>query len=112
MTDLAVAATMPRKIRRTFPAHIRDVVARRYGLTNAEIEGDCRRRTYSRARHIAIYLMMRHTRIGSLRIGKLFNHRDHSTIFYAIRKIERQILEDDKLAAEIAELAIMIWVEP
>lgn len=107
MTDLATIA-MPRTVRRTHARAIRDMVARRYNLTDAEIEGDCRRLVYIGPRHIAMYLMMKYTRIGSLRIGKLFNGRDHSTVIHAVRKIENMVAADPTFAAEVAELADMI----
>ncbi|QRG06116.1 hypothetical protein EZH22_24510 [Xanthobacter dioxanivorans] len=54
-----------------------------------------------RARHVAMYLSKELTSKTMAGIGLRFDHRDHTTVLHAVRKISAQIQTDPVLAAEV-----------
>ena len=56
-------------------------------------------------RHIAMYLCKHVGGWSTTRIGKFYNGRDHSTVCYAIRRIESRRLRDPALDAVLCTLA-------
>ena len=55
-------------------------------------------------RHIAMYLCKHVGGWSTTRIGKFYNGRDHSTVSYAIRRIESRRLRDPALDALLCTL--------
>lgn len=55
-------------------------------------------------RQIAMYLCKVLTTRSLPEIGRRFGDRDHSTVIFAVLKIQRNILQDENLAHEIAVL--------
>lgn len=55
-------------------------------------------------RHIAMYLCKHVGRWITTRIGKFYNERDHSTVSYAIRRIESRRMRDPALDALLCTL--------
>ncbi|MFO1183441.1 MAG: helix-turn-helix domain-containing protein [Bauldia sp.] len=83
---------------------IQRVVAAHYGIDPLEFVSQRRGRMTAMARRIAIYLA-RHMTVASLpEIGRAFGGRDHSSVFHAIRRLERLMLADPALAVEVSEL--------
>ena len=58
-------------------------------------------------RHIAMYLCKHVGGWSTTRIGKFYNGRDHSTVSYAIRRIESRRLRDPALDALLCTLTEM-----
>ncbi len=66
-----------------------------------------------RIRHIAMFLAYKLTSMSFPQIGRQFEHRDHTTILHAVRKIERLIKVDEAMAASVAAVrAIAISADP
>jgi chromosomal replication initiator protein len=91
-------------------ADIQRVVAEHYGLPVRVMKEPGRRgnapngRAYARERQVAMLLSSRLTSHSLSRIGDLFGGRDHSTIFYGVRKIERLVGEDKALKHDVETL--------
>jgi chromosomal replication initiator protein len=66
---------------------IKDVTARAYGVTKAELESACRKRQYALPRQYAMYLSRQLTKCSYPQIGRMFGDRDHTTVLFAYRKI-------------------------
>ena len=81
-------------------AMIKAKVADHCGVSVDDIEGNCREKHISRARHIAVYLSRVLTSSSFPAIGEAFGGRDHSTIMYAYRKVN-QLVETPILRGEI-----------
>lgn len=79
-------------------------VALHYQLSRDEIISNRRTAAVVIPRQIAIYLAKILTPCTLPLIGRRFGDRDHTTILYAFRKIERLVLADAELAAEIVEI--------
>lgn len=58
-------------------------------------------------RHIAMYLCKHVGGWSTTRIGKFYNGRDHSTVSYAIRRIESRRMQDAALDAVLHTLTEM-----
>lgn len=66
-------------------------VATAFGLTPADLVGKGRRAEVVQARYAAIHAVRQAKPHFSLsQIGSAFGGRDHSTVFHALRKVERE----------------------
>ena len=78
-----------------------DEVARTFGITSEDIRSSKRNSNISNARQIAIYAVREITDLSMNLIGEEFGNRDHSTIVYAIKQIEKNMTKDPKLKATV-----------
>lgn len=58
-----------------------------FDIKSDKLFGASRKAEYVRARCICFYVLRKHTTMSLKGIGRLFN-KDHSTIIYAIRRVE------------------------
>jgi hypothetical protein len=87
--------------------------AQHAGLQPLQIISHRHRAPLVRARHIAMFLAYDMTSMSFPAIGSQFDDRDHTTILHAVKKIERLIPTDCKLAADVeAVRAIAIAADP
>jgi chromosomal replication initiator protein len=66
-------------------------VARQFGLHVNDLRGNRRTQEVAYARQIAMYLTRRLTETSLPQIGARFGGRHHSTVIYAVDKVERQL---------------------
>ncbi len=86
---------------------IKKFVCERYNIRPAEMDSSRRARSVARPRQIAMYLAKQLTTLSLPDIGRQFD-RDHSTVLYGVRRIDK-LMEDDKaLAEEVAALRRML----
>jgi chromosomal replication initiation ATPase DnaA len=83
--------------------HIKKMICHEFGLTKAELHSDCRGRSLSRPRQIAMYLCSRYSGKSLPYIGQKFN-RDHSTVVHAKKVIACILAEGGEMADRIKEL--------
>ena len=74
--------------RRPTAASICKFVASYFDLRESDLASKSRRREIARPRQIAMFLTRRFTDSSLTEIGAEYGKRDHSTVLYAIRKIE------------------------
>lgn len=84
------------------------IVAKFYLVNVIDILSDRRTANIVRPRQVAAYLCKTLTPRSLPEIGRRFGGRDHTTILHAVRKIERLIGEDQRLADECELLRIKI----
>jgi len=72
-----------------------------YGIPKGKILKKTRNRKVSLIRQIAIYLTRQVCNLPLTKIGKIFGVSDHTSVLYAIRKIEKLRREDPRLGEEI-----------
>jgi hypothetical protein len=84
------------------------MVARHYHVSKMDIVSSRRTADIVRPRHVSMYLAKALTARSFPDIGRRFGKRDHTTVLHGFRKIERLMLTDEKLAAEITEIKRMI----
>lgn len=97
---IASEAALPRP---SGPPKVRDIIAacaKFHGLTVERIVSHRRTGLLIRPRHIAMYLAREMTPHSFPTIGRVFD-RDHSSVWNGARRIERSMLTDAKLAADV-----------
>lgn len=73
---------------------IQSLTAGYFNITTAELISNQKKRIYSYPRHLAIYLARKYTANSIQEIGQCFGRKDHSTIIYAIKRIEKLRIKD------------------
>ena len=100
-----VASSEPKRVR---IEDIQKVVGRHYAVSRNDLLSNRRTQVIVRPRQIAMYLSKTLTPRSLPEIGRRFGGRDHTTVLHAVRKIERLLGEDGKLAQEIELLKRLV----
>ncbi len=79
-------------------------VARHLGVTSNDIRSSKRNSNISNARQIAIYAVRELMDMSMNSIGDEFGGRDHSTIVYALKQIEKNMERDPKLKSTVNDI--------
>jgi chromosomal replication initiator protein len=80
-------------------------VARQFGLHVNDLRGNRRTQDVAYARQIAMYLARTLTEASLPQIGTRFGGRHHTTVIYAVDKVERQLKDDhDPQLQDLIEL--------
>ncbi|MCI8526620.1 MAG: chromosomal replication initiator protein DnaA [Oscillospiraceae bacterium] len=74
-------------------------VSRFYSIPESTLRGTLKNKGTAEARQMAMYLIRQMTNLSLPDIGKEFG-KDHSTVIYAINKIEKRISNNDKALQE------------
>jgi chromosomal replication initiator protein len=77
---------------------IQKAVADQFGLKVADLKSDKRLKIFVQARQLAIWLCRDMTKASYPDIGARFGGKDHSTVIYATKKIDKALQEDPKLS--------------
>ncbi len=80
-------------------------VASRFGVRLRDLRSGSRRQALVVPRHLAIFLVRRHTNLSYARIGTYFGGRDPKTIRHACQAAETRLSADPALASALAPLA-------
>ncbi|PLX80162.1 MAG: chromosomal replication initiator protein DnaA [Desulfuromonas sp.] len=83
---------------------IQKAVASHFNVKTSELKSAKRHKALVMARQIAMYLTRQLTSYSYPDIGDQFGGKDHSTIIYAIQKIEKQMENDMQLRATIDDI--------
>lgn len=83
---------------------IMDTVCEMMSVQPQDINGKSRKKEFTRARQIVMYLASKMTSMPASRIGRLIGGRDHSTVIHSIRKVDKDQKNDDDLKALIANI--------
>jgi len=68
---------------------IQSIIAKYFNISIPDIVSDKKKKVYSYPRQLAMYLSRKYTNLSFQEIGFLFGDRDHTTVIYALKKIER-----------------------
>jgi chromosomal replication initiator protein len=90
--------------RRVTIEEIQRRVAEHYSIRIADMHSARRARTVARPRQVAMYLAKQLTPRSLPEIGRKFGGRDHTTVMYAIRKIEDLRTTESQLSEDIEML--------
>jgi chromosomal replication initiator protein len=91
---------------------IKDITAKAYGVTKADLESSCRKRQFAQPRQYAMYLSRMLTTCSYPQIGRMFGDRDHTTVLFAYRKISQLVAGNQALADELRQLEQRILADP
>jgi chromosomal replication initiation ATPase DnaA len=87
---------------------VKRVVCRYFGISHLELIAQSRHSVVVIPRQIAMFLCRNLTDRSAHEIGRRFNNLDHTTVLYAIRKIEKLCPQNAALAYDIAHLQVAI----
>ena len=86
------------------PEAILEYISKYYSLDESVIRGQQRVRDAVSARQIAMYLIRSMTNLSLDEIGKVFDNRDHSTVLYSLKQVEKQMKKDPAFAETVKEI--------
>jgi chromosomal replication initiator protein len=75
-------------------------ICKKYGVECQQVYGNSRRKDFVVPRHICMYILSRYMGFGLHKIGEVFD-RDHTTVLYAVTKIEERIEKDLNFAGQV-----------
>ena len=104
MTQSVLRDVLVAKERRITIEEIQRRVAQHYNIKAAELSSSRRAQAVVRPRHVAMYLAKQLTSRSLPEIGRKFGKRDHTTVMYAIRRIEELKPEDPALEEDVEHL--------
>ncbi|MCK5295888.1 MAG: chromosomal replication initiator protein DnaA [Alphaproteobacteria bacterium] len=87
--------------RRLTIEEIQKKVAEHFNIKISEMSSARRARVIARPRQVAMYLSKQLTPLSLPVIGRKFGGRDHTTVMYAVSKIEELIKKDTNFAEEV-----------
>ncbi|MCL5965785.1 MAG: chromosomal replication initiator protein DnaA [Deltaproteobacteria bacterium] len=79
------------------PESIVKAVADQFGVKVSDLRSNRKHKVVAVPRQVAMYLMRHLTNASFPEIGQRFGGRDHSTVMYAVKKIEQKIKDDVSL---------------
>jgi len=82
-------------------------ISKEFQLEEAEVYSPSRRKELIPARHLAMYLLHTVLGISLFQVGKKFN-RDHTSVIYAVSKIEEKMKVDQKFSQSIETISTAI----
>ncbi|HVW66781.1 MAG TPA: chromosomal replication initiator protein DnaA [Candidatus Peribacteraceae bacterium] len=83
---------------------VMEAVSRYYSVSVQDMIGQSRVREILMPRQIAMFLLKKYLRMSYVRLGELFNGRDHTTVMNAVEKIESKLQNDPQLLREVRAL--------
>lgn len=86
------------------PELIQQVVAEYYNIRVEDIQGSKKPKNIAFPRQVSMYLCRKLLDISLPKIGESFGGRDHTTVIYAISKIEKQLESDEGLQKTVHAL--------
>ncbi|MDP6425770.1 MAG: chromosomal replication initiator protein DnaA [Dehalococcoidia bacterium] len=78
------------------------------GVAIETIKGNRRDKTSSTARRIAMYLLREDAHLTSTSIGQLLGNKDHSTVIYGQKAIEKTLIKDYVLREQISSIRSLV----
>lgn len=85
-------------------AHIQAMVAAYYEIPVREMFSERRHREVAWPRQVAMYLAYETTPKSLPEIGRIFGNRDHTTVIYAIKQIQKRMLIDKEVETDVIAL--------
>ena len=111
LTEIALADLLPMSSEIP-PQRIVASVAEFYKIPAERLLSRDRSRAVSFPRQIAMYLLRREADISLPQIGKEMGGRDHSTVMYAIDKINEMLVSDERLRKQIGQIRQKLHTPP
>ena len=83
---------------------IQKIIANHFQIKTSDLKSSKRLKNLVLPRQIAMYISRKLTSASYPEIGSKFGGKDHSTIIYAIKKIEKNMTEDLQLRSTVEKL--------
>ncbi|MGE5249704.1 MAG: chromosomal replication initiator protein DnaA [Bacteroidota bacterium] len=108
LIDLALADLLPQR-GDIAPNRILELVAKEWQTTVEALLGRDRSQKVAQPRQVAMYLLRKHTGTSLPQIGEILGGRDHSTVMYAIEKIENEIETRTELRRRVGSIEQQLY---
>ena len=83
---------------------IQKLVAQYFNISLSDLLSNKKRREFSYPRQLAMYLSRKFTSFSFKNIGKAFGNKDHSTVIYAVKRVERDMASRKEVLADIQRI--------
>jgi chromosomal replication initiator protein len=110
LVEAALADLLPQR-QTVRPEKIIELVAREWKTTIEALLGRDRSHKIAEPRQVAMYLMRKETDASLPQIGDVLGGRDHTTVMYAIDKIENQIETKAELRKRVINIKQQLYGE-
>ncbi|RPI77662.1 MAG: chromosomal replication initiator protein DnaA [Desulfobacteraceae bacterium] len=87
---------------------IKRIISNYYNISIKDINSNSKKRIYSYPRQISMYLTRKYLNLSFNKIGFLFGDKDHSTVVYAIQKIEKMKTDNKKIREDLKKLSSLL----
>ena len=97
--------------RSTSEINLEDIMTTTAGYFNismSDLLSHKKNRMYSYPRQLSMYLARKYTDLSFKDIGSFFNHKDHSTVIYALRKIEKEKDENKEVQKDLTKIESLL----
>lgn len=97
--------------RSTSEINLEDIMTTTAGYFNismSDLLSSKKNRMYSYPRQLSMYLARKYTDLSFKDIGSSFNHKDHSTVIYALRKIEKEKDENKEVQKDLTKIESLL----
>jgi chromosomal replication initiator protein len=111
LIDVALADLLPQRSG-VAPERIIELVAREWGVSVPELLGRDRSQKVAQPRQVAMYLLRKRTEFSLPQIGEALGGRDHSTVMYAIEKINNEIETKADLRRRVGSIEQQLYNGP
>jgi len=91
----------PNKPKDITPTIIINIVAEHFGVRPEDITSNRRNAEYVLPRHVVMYLCRTLLDISQDNIAKILNRKNHTSVMYAVDKIEEELKNDDDLRNKV-----------
>jgi len=96
--------SLKKRVKKVTPRTVLSQTAKHFSFKTKELCGKSRKSELVTARHVAIYLLRKDLDLPLMKIGELIGGRDHTSIMYAIDKIEREYSNNQGLRSDINKI--------
>ena len=93
-----------KRIKKVTPKTVMARTAKHFSFKTKELCGKSRKSELVTARHIAMYLLRKDLDLPLMKIGDLLGGRDHTSVMYAVDKIEREYSHNQSLRGDINQI--------
>ncbi len=104
LAEKSLAEMLPRHTKTITIDEIIGKVSKAFNVKPADVKSRKKHKLYSLPRQIGMYLSRELTECSYPEIGTAFGGKDHSTVIYATRKIEKKLSEDQAFASQVQGL--------
>jgi len=91
-------------VKKISPHQVISKTSKYFSFKSKELCGKSRKSELVTARHIAMYIIRKDLELPLMKIGEMFGDRDHTSIMYAIDKIERRYSTNQDLRGNITAI--------
>lgn len=86
------------------PRQILECTCSYFEIDPSDVLSKCRKANVVTARQVAMYLVQKHTRLSTTKIGQALGGRNHATVIHSCQCVEERIGSDSAFSARIGEL--------